>query len=72
VVVLLQGGVKYDEKFSCVSLRSGERHKCTGRATGFFSPAEMCFLIVSVMYGEGGLVWCSSGSVVSLCDSDLR
>jgi hypothetical protein len=56
VVVLLQGGVRYDEKFSCVSLRSGERHKCTGRATGFFSPAEMWFLIVSVMYGEEGLV----------------
>jgi hypothetical protein len=32
----------------------------------------MCFLNVSVMSGEKGLVWCSSGSVVSLCDSDLR
>jgi hypothetical protein len=26
VVVLLHGGVKYDEKFSCACLRSGECH----------------------------------------------
>jgi hypothetical protein len=44
----------------------------TGKATCFGSLAEMCFLIVSVMSGETGLVKCSSGNVVSLFDSDFR
>jgi hypothetical protein len=44
----------------------------TGRATCFGSLEEMCFLIVSVMSGEKGLVKCSSGSVVSLYESGFR
>jgi hypothetical protein len=36
VVVLLHGGVKSDEKFSCLRLRSGELQKIPGSATWFF------------------------------------
>jgi hypothetical protein len=47
VVVLLQGGVKYDEKFSCVSLGAGI----------FFSSGNVFPHCVSYVRGEGpGLV----------------
>jgi hypothetical protein len=36
VVVLLHGGVKYDEKFSWACLRSGEKQKFPESATWFF------------------------------------
>jgi hypothetical protein len=41
MVVLLHGGVKSDEKFSCVRLRYGEKQKFPGSAMWFFSLAEM-------------------------------
>jgi hypothetical protein len=51
VVVLLQGGVKYDEKFSCVCLRYGEGHVFWISSGNVFSHC------VSNVRGEGpGLV----------------
>jgi hypothetical protein len=67
VVVLLSSTEALSTMRSSPAYISG-----TGRATCFSSLAEMCFLIVSVMSGEKGLVKCSSGSVVSLCYSDFR
>jgi hypothetical protein len=56
MLVLLHGGVKYDEKFSCVCLRSGEKQNFPESATLFFSLTEMWFLFVSVISREKGLV----------------
>jgi hypothetical protein len=51
VVVLLHGGVKYDEKFSCVCLRYGEGHMF------WFSSGDVFSHCVSNVRGEGpGLV----------------
>jgi hypothetical protein len=64
VVVLLHGGVKSDEKFSCVCLRSRE---C--RMIFFSSGNVISHSVSNFQGGVFGLVL--YGSVVSLCDSDF-
>jgi hypothetical protein len=65
-VVLLYGGVKSDERFSCICLRYRGVTEISGECHVVCVSSGKCFLIVSVISVECYVVYCSSRNVVPL------